>query len=248
MSTVAEVLILEGIIMAGRLYGIGVGPGDPELLTLKAVFAIEKCDVIAVPETGSGERTAFTIVEKYIEGKQLLMCRFVMEHNMEKRKSSRQKVADDIIACLDRGKDTGFITLGDPTTYSTYMYIHEIVSDRGYETTIIPGVTSYSAAAAAAGVALCEGNETLSICAGHASDIDELLSRQGNTVIMKSGAAFTRVLDKLKERGLGDNAKIVCRATMPDQRVFQSIEDFENTPDAGYFTIAIITKASAARK
>ena len=111
--------------MKGKLYGIGTGPGDPELLTLKAINTIEKCEVIAVPKTsGDSEKAAFAIVEKYIAGKQLHECHFTMTRDLEKRKEARLAAAEGITNFLDEGKDVAFVTLGDPTTYSTYMYMH----------------------------------------------------------------------------------------------------------------------------
>jgi len=227
--------------MKGILYGIGTGPGDPELLTIKAVNAIQKCGVIAVPETGSGERTAFSIIEKYLGDKELLECRFVMEKDAAKRKEARQVVAGQIIQILDNGKDVGFITLGDPTTYSTYMYVHEIVVNEGFEAKIIPGITSYSAAAAAFGIALCEGDEILTVIpAGYSEDIDKLLSYPGNKVLMKSGVNMTRVLEKLKLLGYGDRTKIACRVTMSDQQLYTSAEEYERSPEVDYFTLMIV--------
>ena len=227
--------------MKGKLYGIGVGPGDPELLTIKAVNTIQKCGVIAAPKTGNGERTAFSIIEKYLSGKELLECRFTMEKDIAKRKEARQIAAAGIIRFLDNGKDVGFVTLGDPSTYSTYMYVHEIIVSRGFDAEIIPGITSYAAAAAAFGVALCEGGETLTIIpASHNNDIDELLDRSGNKVIMKSGESLARVLEKLKERGYGDKTKIACRCTMDGQRLFNSIDDYGKSQESGYFTIVIV--------
>ena len=233
--------------MKGKLYGIGTGPGDPELLTIKAINTIRKCHMIAVPETGNGEKTAYTIAVKYIEGKELLNCRFSMEHDMAKRKESRQNAAAAIIKNLDKGKDVGFITLGDPTTYSTYMYVHEIVASEGYETEIIPGITSYAAAAAALGIPLCEGNETLTLAAGHSKDIDEILARPGNKAIMKSGAGLDSVLKKLKENGHGQHTKIIVRATMEGQRIYNSIEEYEKSPEPGYFTVAIVGNREATQ-
>jgi len=231
--------------MKGRLFGIGVGPGDPELLTLKAVNAIQKCGVIAVPESGSGERAAFSIVERYLGGKELLECRFAMEKDMAKRKEARQIAADGIIQFLDKCEDVGFITLGDPTTYSTYMYVHEIITAKGYAAEIIPGITSFAAAAAAMGVALCENNEPLTIIpAKHREDIDELLDYPGSKVIMKSGGNLANVLKRLKERGYGDRTKIACRVTMDGQRLYDSIEEYENSPEPGYFTV-VVTKNKA---
>ena len=226
--------------MKGKLYGIGTGPGDPELLTIKAVKTIHKCGVIAVPETGNGERTAFSIIKEYAAGKELLECRFAMEHDMAKRREARQSAADGVARILNGGVDVGFITLGDPTTYSTYMYVHEIIVSRGFEAEIIPGVTSYAAAAAALGVALCKGGETLTLIAGHDKELDGLLRQPGNKVIMKSGAGFTRVLGKLKEHGYAERTSLVCRAAMDGQRLYRSIEDYENLPEADYFTIAIV--------
>jgi len=225
----------------GKLYGIGTGPGDPELLTLKAVNTLRNCDAIAVPEPGSGERTAFTIISDYIKGKEIIECSFPMDRNMDKRIEARQIVADKIAAFLEKGKNVGFATLGDPTTYSTYMYIHKLLIEKGFEAEIIPGVASFSAAAAALGVALCEGDETLTIIpAGQREDVDELLDRPGTKVIMKSGENLAGVLSMLKERGYGDGTKIAYRATMEGQQLFHSIDDFEKSPASGYFTLAIV--------
>jgi precorrin-2/cobalt-factor-2 C20-methyltransferase len=227
--------------MKGKLFGIGTGPGDPELLTVKAINAIRYCDVIAVPKTGDGERTAFSIIEQYLDGKDLLECRFSMEKDLKKREESRIIAADEIVLALENGKNVGYITLGDPTTYSTYMYIHKIVTDRGFETEIIPGITSFAAAAAALGISLCEGRETLTIIpANHSEEIGELLDRPGNKVIMKSGSNLENVLEELKKRGYKNRTKIASHVTMEDQSLFNSIEDFERSGERGYFTIAIV--------
>jgi len=227
--------------MRGKLFGIGAGPGDPELLTLKAVHTIQECGVIAVPASGGGERAAFSIVERYLEGKELLECRFAMENETAKRREARKAAAGRIVPFLDGGKDVGFVTLGDPATYSTYLYIHEIITGMGYDAEIIPGITSYAAAAAALGAALCEDDETLTLIpARHGGDIDELLDHPGNKVIMKSGENLMRVLEKLKERGYGDRTKIACRVTMDGERLYDSIEDYEKSPELGYLTVAIV--------
>jgi len=227
--------------MRGKLYGIGTGPGDPELLTIKAVKTIEKCGVIAVPKTGKVEKTAFSIVEKYLDGKELLECTFSMDKDIATRKTARQIAAEDIIQYLERGKDVGFVTLGDPTTYSTYMYVHEIVVGIGFDAEIIPGITSYTAAAAAFGIALCEGGEPLMIIpARHDGDIDALLNYNGNKVIMKSGENLGHVLELLKKRGYGSRTKIASRVSMDNERLYTSIDDFYKSPAPGYFTLAIV--------
>ncbi|MCL2461648.1 MAG: precorrin-2 C(20)-methyltransferase [Defluviitaleaceae bacterium] len=231
--------------MRGKLFGIGAGPGDPELLTLKAVSIIQKCGVIAVPESG-GERAAFSIVERYLDGKELLECRFAMENDMAKRREARWAAAGSIVEFLDKGENVGFVTLGDPSTYSTYMYIHEIITGMGFDAEIIPGISSYAAAAAMLGIALCENDEPLTIIpAKHSENIDELLDYPGNKVIMKSGENMMRVLEKLKERGYGDRTKIACRVTMDGQQLFDSIENYEKSSEAGYLTVAIVKERTA---
>ena len=225
----------------GKLYGIGAGPGDPELLTLKAVNTMEKCDVIAVPKTGDSDKTAFAIIEKYAEGKEILECRFSMSEDMAKRQEARREAAGRIMRILEEGKNVGFVTLGDPTTYSTYTYVHKIVAEEGYDAEIIPGITSFAAAAAAFGSALCEGEEILTIVPGGNNDsVDDLLGLRGNMVIMKSGAKLNRVLEMLKERGYGDRTKIAYRATMDGERFYHNIGEYEKSPETGYFTLAIV--------
>ena len=231
--------------MKGKLYGVGTGPGDPELLTVKAVKTMQKCDVIAVPKTVNDERTAFSIVEKYLDGKELLECRFTMDKDAGRRREARQMAAGEIIKFLDKGKDVAFVCLGDPTTYSTYMYVHEIIISKGFAAEIVPGITSYTAASAAFGIALCEGGETLTLIpARHSDNIDELLDYPGNKVIMKSGENLLCVLKKLKGRGYGERTKIACRVSMDGQHLYTCIEEFEKSyeisPEAGYFTLAIV--------
>ena len=227
--------------MKGMLYGIGAGPGDPGLLTLKAVDALRRCGVIAVPKTGNGEGAAFSIVEQYVGGKELLECHFSMDRDIEKRKESRRQCAERIARRLEDGMDVGYVTLGDPTTYSTYMYVHEIITGMGFEAAIIPGITSYAAAAAAFGDALCEGGDTLTIIpARHGEDIDDLLDYPGNKVIMKSGNNLANVIDRLKARGYAARTKIAYRVTMDGQRLFADLGEFESAPETGYFTLALV--------
>ncbi|MCL2046078.1 MAG: precorrin-2 C(20)-methyltransferase [Oscillospiraceae bacterium] len=228
--------------MKGKLYGIGTGPGDPELLTLKAINTIERCSVIAVPKSsGDGERVAYSIVEKYVIGKQLHECHFPMVRDLEERKKARLLAAEGLVKHLDDGKDVAFVTLGDPTTYSTYMYMHEIVVSQGYEAEIVPGITSFAASAAALGISLCEGDETLMIIPASQNErIEELLRQPGNKVIMKSGRDLAGVLEKLKELGYGDKTKVACEVSMENQQLYMSIDEYEKAPEGGYFTLVIV--------
>ncbi|MEG1430575.1 MAG: precorrin-2 C(20)-methyltransferase, partial [Oscillospiraceae bacterium] len=145
----------------GRLYGIGVGPGDPELLTLKAVRLLGEADIIAVPDKGTGEKTALNIVKDFVVGKELLYCPTPMVRDGARLEACYEEIATKICDLLKAGKTVAFITLGDPTVYSTYIYVHKKVLARGYGAELIPGVPSFCAVAAELGVSLCEGGERL---------------------------------------------------------------------------------------
>ena len=152
--------------MSGKLYGIGVGPGDPELLTLKAKRILDGADVIAVPVKESGElSTALEIIRPVVdlEKKELLEVVFRMAKDTEERKKCRAAVGEQLTAELSKGKNIAMITLGDVSVYSTYMYVNQYVAEHGFEMEIIPGIPSFCSGAAAAKLPLMEGNESLVI-------------------------------------------------------------------------------------
>ena len=111
--------------MVGKLYGIGVGPGDSELLTVKAVRLLQEADVIAVPDIGHGRQTAQGIIELYIEEKELLNCSTPMVRDRAAADASYDRIADQVCERLAAGKTVAYATLGDPTVYSTYVRIHQ---------------------------------------------------------------------------------------------------------------------------
>ena len=123
----------------GKLYGVGVGPGDPELMTRKAERVIREAAVLAVPDRGAGEKTALAIIGPLAEGKERLDCSTPMVRDQSVLDAAYDRAADAVCEKLDQGKDVAFITLGDPTVYSTYLYVHRRVAGRGYETEIVPG-------------------------------------------------------------------------------------------------------------
>lgn len=226
---------------AGKLYGIGVGPGDPRLLTLKAVDMIRLCDVIAVPDPDGAEQTAYQIVREYLDGKEILPCGFSMRRDEQKRIEQREKTGKQIVSILESGKTVGFVTLGDPMIYSTYAYVLRYILSRGFEAETIPGVTSFSAAAAALSRPLCEGDEMLHVLpAGGADDIETWLNLPGTKVLMKSGKNLPRILEILRNRGLVEYTSLVSRCTMEGQRVFETLADFEDDDAADYFSIIIV--------
>lgn len=137
--------------MKGRLFGVGVGPGDPELMTYKAVRIIKECQVLAVPARGRKHAVSYRIAAEMIENmeeKEFLDLDTPMTKDRQILDRNYENAAGRIIEELEKGKDVAYLTLGDPTIYSTYMYIHRIVKAKGYETTIISGIPSFCAAAA----------------------------------------------------------------------------------------------------
>ncbi|MDE7054378.1 MAG: precorrin-2 C(20)-methyltransferase, partial [Oscillospiraceae bacterium] len=212
----------------GILYGVGVGPGDPELLTLKAKRIITEADVIAVPDKGSGERTALKIASSLVEGKPLLLCAAPMVRDQAQLEAAYRRNAEQVIAYLEQGKTVAFLTLGDPSIYSTYLYTHRLVAEAGYETQIIPGVPSFCAVAAALGGGLCEGSDRLLIVPASHRDMEDCLSVDANLVFMKAGREIGKLREALAEHRLLGRASLVENCGMEGERVFPQFADAED--------------------
>ena len=228
----------------GILYGLGVGPGDPELLTLKAVRILSEADVIAVPDKGSGEKTALHIVSQYIHGKPLLPCVTPMVRDQQVLDSAHDQIADSICALLEEGKTVAFITLGDPTVYSTYMYVHRRVLARGYEAVLVPGVPSFCAVAARLGQSLCEQSERLMIVPASHRDMEDCLDADANLVFMKAGREIGALREALRARGLLEKASLVANCGMEGEQVFPRFADMPE--DTGYFSVVLVKKGDEA--
>ena len=220
--------------MRGMLYGVGVGPGDPELITKKAERIIRQAAVLAVPDAGRGEKTALNIVGELAQGKELLNCAAPMVRDHAALDAAYERNADLVCAALDAGKDVAFITLGDPTVYSTYIYIHRIVVERGYEAELIPGVPSFCAAAAKLGVSLCQGEEKLLIVpASH--DVTSWVDLPANQIYMKAGRKLGELQALLAQHGRLEGAMAVSNCGMANEGVWPHFRDMAG--DEGYFTV-----------
>lgn len=224
----------------GILYGLGVGPGDPELLTVKAVRILREADVIAVPDKGAGERTALNIVKDYVEGKPLLTCVTPMVRDQQVLDQAHDAIADDICALLDQGKTVAFITLGDPTVYSTYLYVHRRVLRRGYEALLVPGVPSFCAVAARLNTSLCEGSERLLIVPASHKDVEDCLDVDANLVFMKAGREIGALKERLAARGLLEKASLVANCGMDSEQVWKKFADLPE--NSGYFSVVLVKR------
>lgn len=227
----------------GKLYGVSVGPGDPELLTIKAVRLIGEADVVAVPNIGRKRQTAYAIAEAYLQDKEILDCSTPMTRDRSVVVEAYEKIADDLCALLEQGKIVAYLTLGDATVYSTYIYIHEMVRERGHDAEIIPGVTSFCACAAKLGTALCEGPERLVVAPVLASNVDDILDIKATKVFMKSGRAIGELRDKLRERGKLEGAGMVANCGLPDERTYPHFADIDPADETDYFSVVIVKDA-----
>lgn len=228
--------------MRGKLYGVGVGPGDPELLTLKALRLIKEADVIAVPGEEPRDSVAYKIVKgawEQLEEKPLLAVPMPMTKDPEKLEASHDMGAELIREKLDTGKNVVFLTLGDPTVYSTYLYIHKRIVSMGYGTEIVSGIPSFCAVAARLNTGLVEKAEPLHVIPA-SYQIEDALKLSGTKVLMKAG----KKMKKVKEQLLGMQAEgmMIENCGMPDEKIYRNIEEIPET--AGYYSLIIIKEKS----
>ncbi len=219
--------------MKGKFFAVGVGPGDPSLLTLKAIDTIKRSDKIVLPDSGAAENNALKITEKYIEDRETVYVPMPMTKDRAVLDESHERAADIIAGFLDEGLAVSFLTLGDPSIYSTVMYVHRKLTKRGYDTAIIPGITSFCAAAASLNCSLCEREEMLHVIPAtfRPEMMDEL---EGTKVLMKSGRAILSIKEKLS----GRRAMMVERASMEDERVYRDLNELREQP--AYFSLIVI--------
>lgn len=224
--------------MQGILYGVGVGPGDPELLTLKAVKRIQDSDIIAIPNSSKEKCVAYKIALSAIpsiKDKEILCISMPMTKDKEILEESHKKGASKIIEELNLGKNIAFLTLGDPTIYSTYLYIHRLILNEGHNAEIISGVPSFCAASAKINDGLVENSQELHIIPA-SYQIEEALEMPGTKVLMKSGRNMKQVKAILKNKGC--SAIMIENCGMEDEHIYKNIDDIKD--DASYYSLIIV--------
>ncbi|MBI3755366.1 MAG: precorrin-2 C(20)-methyltransferase [Deltaproteobacteria bacterium] len=215
----------------GMLYGVGVGPGDPELLTLKAVRALKAADVIAIPKSKEeSDSIALSIVKRSVDlsNKETVELMFPMTKDKEVLIKARKEAAVILAHKLKQGKDVACITLGDPLFYSTFSYLIPLVREKlpQAEIKIIPGVSSVMASAAAAVMPLTEADEKLAVIPAtyETEKLRDVLRDFDTIVLMKVNKVFDKVLELLSELGLKDRAVFIERCGGENQRVVRNLE------------------------
>ncbi len=224
--------------MRGTLYGVGVGPGDPELLTLKALRVIREAPVIAVPTEQKEESVAYRIVrEAYpeLDRKEVLPVPMPMTKDKQQLAASHEAGAAAVERILETGKSVAFLTLGDPTVYSTYLYIHRLVAQAGYPTEIVSGIPSFCAVAARLNMGLVEKAELLHVIPS-SYPVEEALKLSGTRVLMKAGKKMGQVKAQLE--ALGADVCMIENCGMENEKVYRSAEEIPE--DAGYYSLILV--------
>jgi len=234
--------------MSARLIAVGVGPGDPELLTLKGARLIGEADVVVTPV---GDRSDASIAHSIVEGmidpsrQQLISQVYPMKRDQEGLDAHWEKSAAEVAALVRSGKTVAFITLGDPFLYSTFLYLHRQLRENFPDVAVevVSGVSSINAAAALAGVPLGLSSERLAVLPAtyEEDELTRTLEAFDTVVLMKVHRVFHRIRDLLDRLGLKDKAVYVKRVGLSGQAVFPDL-DSVSPGDLDYLSLMIVKK------
>ncbi|MDO5146237.1 MAG: precorrin-2 C(20)-methyltransferase [Eubacteriales bacterium] len=232
---------LPGAAKKGKIYGVGIGPGDAELMTLKACRLLEKADVVAVPVKEAEEESVALNIARgavAIPEEKVLRVLFKMDKDKAKREACREAAAEELMKYLDAGKNIVMPVLGDVSIYSTYSYVHKRLAEAGYEVEMVAGIPSFCAGASKASISLVEGKEGFGVIPSlkGLDQVEKALDTFDNLVIMKAGSHVKDVYEILKARGMEDNAIIVSNVGLEGEYVGPLMPD----KTYGYFTTMII--------
>ena len=229
--------------LKGTFYGVSVGPGDPELLTLQAVRLIRQCPVLAAPQTSSGQMLALDIARRALgaelDGKTILPLHFAMSRDPAVLAASHEEAAQAVLPYLDAGQDVAMLNIGDVSIYATFGYLQEILQAKSYPTAMAAGVPSFCAAAARLNRPLTGGMDApLTIAPGGWAD--QVLNVPGAKVLMKSGRQLPALLDTLETHGKLAESALVCNCGLPDEAVWPDLSAAQPENSAGYFATVLV--------
>lgn len=231
----------------GKFYGIGVGPGDPELMTLKGARILSQCRLVFVPKSKEERDSAALKIASPLLGQdsQIIELMFPMITDPKALSDHWDKSAQKIADFLLDGKDCVFLTLGDPLLYSTYIYLlrHLRPKIQELEVLTIPGVNAFSAAAALTEFPVGEAKSPVTIIptADDLAMVEQALEKGGTLVLMKIGKRLAKILDLLERLGLMDQAVFVARAGQEGQRIETDLRRLKaEDPEAGYLSIILV--------
>lgn len=239
----------------GKLYGVGVGPGDPELMTVKACRVLAACPVIAYFAARRRRGNGFTVVEPFVEAHhQLLRLTYPVTTEAIGREAYERSIAEfydqsarAIGDHLAGGRDVAVVCEGDPFFYGSYMYLHHRLAER-FPTEVVPGVTSMAAASAAAGRPLVSLNETLSVVSGMLApdQLKQALAAVEAAVIIKVGRRLPAIRDAVEACGLAEGAVYVERVGGDQERILPLSET--TGIEAPYFSLVLVPGTGITRR
>ncbi len=227
--------------MTGVLYGVGLGPGDPELMTLKAHGLIAGASVIAYPAPEGGESFARTIAAEFIpETAHEIRIDIPMDVRRYPAQAAYDDAASEISKQLQNGQDVVVLCEGDPFFYGSFMYLFARLAD-AYRVEVVPGVTSVTACAAALQRPLSARNEVLTVIPGtlSAQDLTDRIAGADALAIMKVGRHLPKIRQVLQNLGLDEKAQYIERATLPNQAMSALADAPERAP---YFSMILVAK------
>lgn len=225
----------------GTLYGVSVGPGDPELMTLQAVRRLQACPVIAAPQTKSGQMLALEIARGAVnlEGKHIVPLQFPMTRQRSILQAAHAAAAETLRRYLDEGQDVAVLNLGDVSVYATFGYLQQQLQPLGYTTVMLAGVPSFCAAAARLNQSLTSGMERpLTIAPGSAAET--VLEQPGSKVLMKTGRQLPQTLERLAVHGKLGQSAMGCNCGLPQEEVWPDLSQYDPERPVGYFATILV--------
>ncbi len=234
--------------MSGILYGLGLGPGDPELVTMKAVRLLREADLVAYPTAKAGSGVSLSIVQPYLDpAQELLPLVYPVTAGpgadapdyRERITAFYDETAEEMAVELAKGRKVALACVGDPFFYGSFMFWYARLSDR-FETIVVPGISSILAGPVAASTPLCFRTQTVTVIPGTLpeEEITRRLKAADAAVIMKLGRTFTKVRNALDSAGLLDKATYIERASMESERVLPAADVEAGT--SPYFSIVMV--------
>ncbi|MBE9537178.1 MAG: precorrin-2 C(20)-methyltransferase [Proteobacteria bacterium] len=230
-----------------KFYGIGVGPGDPELLTIKGLNALKAADIIIAPKARmKGESVARDIVEKVLDvEKEFIELEFPMTKDKDELAKRYRNAALLIKEKIEEGKVLAYLTIGDPLLYSTYIYLLNALKEAMPELVIktIPGIAAYSATASRLNYSLAEKDERVCICPVPKTMVElrEVIEQNDTVVIMKVAKKLPEVLELLEEMGLLKETVLGSRTGLEGEKLVSGAEGpFDVTEKEGYLSTLIV--------
>lgn len=228
--------------MTGKLYGLGIGPGDPELITLKALRLLQSADVVAYPAPETGDSLARRIVAPHLKGGQTeLAIRMPLTVARFPAQAVYEQAAGELATHLQQGRNIAVLCEGDPFLYGSFMYLFGRLAEK-FPVEVVPGVSSLTACAAALNHPLASRNDVLTVIPAPLDDetIAQKLLHTDAAAILKLGRHGPRIVALLRQLGLANRAHYIERATMAEQRILPL--DAVDPQSIPYFAMILVHK------